>query len=131
MKIQVGLICIFLFVTSGVSIAQNKEQQILPQYAQQLIQKNQNKSGFVILDVRTPYEFQTGHIANAKLLNFYSSNFRSQLAKLDRNKTYLIYCRSGNRSGRSFRLMKQLGFTKIYDVIGGMIRWKQEGLPVQ
>ena len=131
MRIQIGLICFFFFLMIGIGTAQNRIQKVSPQQAQKLIQRNQNKSDFVVLDVRTPYEFQTGHIANAKLLNFYDSGFQTQLAKLDRNKTYLVYCRSGHRSGRSFELMKKLGFTNIYDIVGGIIRWKQEGLPTQ
>lgn len=66
----------------------------------------------VILDVRTTGEYQDGHVQNAKNLDFYSGDFEANLKKLDKTKSYVLYCRSGNRSGQATRLMKQLGFTQ-------------------
>lgn len=64
----------------------------------------------IIIDVRTASEYQDGHIQNSKNIDFYSSEFESNLKNLDRNKHYVLYCRSGNRSGQATRMMKQLGF---------------------
>lgn len=65
----------------------------------------------VILDVRTASEYGDGHVENSKNIDFYSDEFEAHLRKLDKTKLYLLYCRSGNRSGQATRLMKTLGFT--------------------
>ncbi|CAM2009132.1 rhodanese-like domain-containing protein [Acanthopleuribacter pedis] len=78
----------------------------------------------VLLDVRKPNEFQEGHIEGAQNIDFYSETFKDDLDELDRNKTYLVYCRSGGRSGRTSDLMKKMGFQRVYDLRGGIIAWK-------
>jgi len=105
-------------------------EDITPQEAFALIQDNQNNPDFVIIDVRTPEEFAEGHIENAVNLDYYSETFRDELNKLDKNKTYLIYCRSGRRSSNALSVMEELGFREAYNVLGGIIEWKAEGLPI-
>lgn len=85
--------------------------------------------GLVILDVRTPEEFGEGHIADAALLDFYRDDFADELAKLDRDVPYVLYCRSGNRSGQARAMMETLGFESVDDVDGGILNWQAEGLP--
>jgi len=104
-------------------------ENISPQEAFDLIQENKDNPDFVILDVRTPEEFAEEHIANALNIDFNSENFRDELDKLDKDKTYLIYCRSGNRSGKALEIMKELDFREVYNMSGGIIEWKTEGLP--
>lgn len=84
----------------------------------------------VILDVRTPDEFAAGHIEGAIMLDFYDADFAGQLAELDPDVPYLVYCRSGNRSGQTADLMAELGFTDVTDVDGGILSWAEAGLPV-
>ncbi|HPI39619.1 MAG TPA: rhodanese-like domain-containing protein [Pseudobdellovibrionaceae bacterium] len=72
----------------------------------------------VFLDVRTPQEFAEGHIQKALNLDFYNSNFEKEIKALDKNKEYKIYCRSGNRSQKTYELMKALGFKKIENIGG-------------
>lgn len=84
----------------------------------------------VVLDVRTPEEFAEGHLDDALLVDFYDEDFADQLAELDRDVPYLLYCRSGNRSGQARALMADLGFTDVADVDGGIVAWEQAGLPV-
>lgn len=83
-------------------------------------------SDVVILDVRTPGEIAQGKIAGAMELDFYSRDFAQKTAQLDKSKTYLIYCRSGNRSGQACNIMQQQGFSKLYNLKGGMIAWGQQ-----
>lgn len=73
----------------------------------------------VILDVRTVAEFQQGHAQEAVNIDFYSPVFLDEIKKLDVNKKYHVYCRSGNRSGQAEGLMKQLGFKDVQN-IGGL-----------
>jgi rhodanese-related sulfurtransferase len=84
----------------------------------------------VVLDVRTPAEYQEGHLPDAALIDFYEADFAEQLAELDRDAPYLLYCRSGNRSGQARALMEQLGFTNVADVDGGILAWAADGFPV-
>ncbi len=95
-----------------------------------LIQENRGSPDFVILDVRTPEEYDEGHIEGAINLNFYDDDYREQLKNLDRDDTYLLFCRSGNRSGQTLDIMIEFEFTTIYHMIGGMNEWNREGLPV-
>jgi rhodanese-related sulfurtransferase len=86
--------------------------------------------GLVILDVRTPEEFAEGHIDEAIMIDFYSDEFADQLAGLDPDVPYVLYCRSGNRSGQTLAFMEQLGFTSVQDVDGGVLAWQEAGLPL-
>lgn len=80
-----------------------------------------------ILDVRTPEECEEGIVPNAKTLNILDpSAFMEGLEKLDKNKTYFIYCRSGNRSGQACTIMDQNGFKATYNLVGGMMEWNGE-----
>lgn len=86
--------------------------------------------GVVVLDVRTPGEFAQGHLANAINVDFQSGYFEEEIAKLDKNATYAVYCRSGNRSGQAVKVMEDLGFTDMYDMNGGVIDWAAAGKPL-
>ena len=104
-------------------------EDITPQEAFTLIQNNQNNPDFVIIDVRTLAEFAGEHIENATNIDFYSEAFRDMLNNLDKNKTYLIYCRSGGRSGSALDIMAELNFREVYNILGGINQWKAEGFP--
>ena len=104
-------------------------ENVTPQEAFTLIQNNQNNPDFVIVDVRTPEEFAEEHIENAINVDFRSEAFRDELNKLDKNKTYLIYCRSGGRSGNALDIMAELDFGEAYNMLDGINGWVAEGLP--
>lgn len=84
----------------------------------------------VILDVRTPAEFAEGHLDRAQLVDFSAPGFRERIAQFDRSTTYLVYCRSGNRSGQATTIMAELGFAKVSDLHGGIGAWQTAGAPV-
>ncbi|MCX6140940.1 MAG: rhodanese-like domain-containing protein [Candidatus Kapabacteria bacterium] len=85
--------------------------------------------GLIILDVRTPEEYAAGHLANAKLMNYYDKNFTDQLKTLPKSKSVLIYCKSGRRSAETLALMKKLGYKKAYNMLGGFVAWSNEKRP--
>ena len=92
------------------------------------------ESGVVVLDVRTPGEFAAGHVAGAVNLSVASEgseHFDDEIAKLDRDKTYLVYCARGNRSAIAAQRMSKLGFTHLNDFSGGMQQWMKEGKAVE
>jgi rhodanese-related sulfurtransferase len=98
--------------------------------ASALIQANIGKADFVVFDVRTPSEFGQGHLSGALNIDYNAGNFRAEASKLDRNKRYLVYCRTDNRSGQAVGIMKELGFKEVYDMDGGISEWQAAGYPV-
>lgn len=83
--------------------------------------------GLVVLDIRTPEEVATGTLPGAIDVDFYSPTFESEIASLDRDTPYLVYCRSGNRSAQGVDLMVDLGFEEIYELDGGVVSWVESG----
>ena len=84
-------------------------------------------SGLVILDVRTPEEYAAGHLENAINIDYRASTFKDELGKLDKSKSYLVYCGSGKRSLESVKIMTELGFSHVYNLLGGITQWQAEG----
>jgi rhodanese-related sulfurtransferase len=84
----------------------------------------------VILDVRTPEEWAEGTISGAERINYHDDNFAQQVDKLDKNIPVYVYCRSGGRSSSAADLLKDKGFTKIYNLDGGITSWKENGFEV-
>ncbi len=81
----------------------------------------------VILDVRTPEEFSSGHLPGAINVDFEAPDFSSKIATLDKSLPYAVYCRSGNRSGQAVALMTADGFTSTYHLAGGIGAWVAAG----
>ena len=84
-----------------------------------------------IVDVRTPQEYQSGYIADAKNINVYDADFKTQIAKLDKTKPVFVYCKAGGRSADAAKKFVELGFTQVYDLQGGMMGWEHQKLPVE
>lgn len=82
-----------------------------------------------IIDVRTPEEFVKGHLINAKNININGSDFKTQIAKLDKAKPVFVYCLSGARSMSAYNYMTNEGFKEVYNLSGGIMKWRAAGLP--
>ncbi|NNC91595.1 MAG: rhodanese-like domain-containing protein [Acidimicrobiia bacterium] len=87
--------------------------------------------GVVLLDVRTPEEFSEVRVPGSVNVDFYAADFASQLDTLAKDVPYVVYCRSGNRSSQTMDIMRDLGFSEIWDVDGGIISWSEAGLPLE
>lgn len=87
---------------------------------EQVISENE----VTIIDVRTPGEYQSGHIKNAQNINVQSGDFKEKMENFDREKPIYIYCRSGSRSANAGRILEEMGFKEIYDLKGGILSWK-------
>ncbi len=125
------LLFFWLFVwgcTSGS--ADHQVYDLSAKQAAALIEKHRDDADFTILDIRTPAEFRQGHIAGAINIDFYDKQFRSKLAALDNSKSFLVYCRSGNRSRRAQGIFHELGFVHLYHLNGGVIDWQANALPL-
>lgn len=89
--------------------------------------KEMQDSNVLIVDVRTPQEYGNGHIEGAINVNVLDTNFPAEVkAKVEMGKQVMIYCRSGKRSARASRIMKDLGYPVIYDLKGGYLAWERE-----
>lgn len=94
-------------------------------------QQQQEQQPGVIIDVRTQEEWDEGHLAEADLhYNLLNGNFEAQLDSLDKDETYYLYCRSGNRSGKAAELMIENGFANVYN-IGGFQNLVDAGLEAE
>ncbi|MBI4180670.1 MAG: rhodanese-like domain-containing protein [Chloroflexi bacterium] len=123
------LLVIGVVLVSGCATNAAKTQNITTQEAHSLVQENTSNPDFVILDVRTQEEFDGGHLENAINLDFNSPTFRADLDKLNKQKTYLVYCLSGGRSSNAVTIMEELRFTKVYNMLNGILGWGVAGLP--
>jgi rhodanese-related sulfurtransferase len=108
--------------TSGTAV-----QHVDPLQAQKLIADKK----VVVLDIRTPGEFNGGRISGAKNIDFQGSDFEKRIENLDKSKSYLVHCASGGRSSHSLLLFKQHHFQSIYHLDGGIKAWQKAGLPVE
>ena len=87
------------------------------------------KSNAILLDVRTPEEYANGHLQQSTLLDFTDTNFKTNVSKLDRSKPIFVYCAAGGRSSKALKLMQELGFKEVYNMIGGFSAWEAKGFP--
>ncbi len=136
---------IFLIISIGLSLSasscsNNTEQGKQIQQNEQgktIISKDVNVAEFTelitegrgqVLDVRTPEEWSSGVIKGATKMNFFDNDFNTQLEKLDKNKPVYVYCKSGGRSGKATKQMKKMGFTAVYNLVGGIGAWDAAGM---
>lgn len=92
--------------------------------------KKTQTAGVVTLDVRTRGEFNQGHIAGAINIDVESDTFQNEVSKLDKSKSYAVYCQSGRRSGIATGEMKKLGFEHLFNLANGMNDWMSQGMGV-
>lgn len=97
----------------------------------ELLKKDPEHTGFVLLDVRTPSEYSEGHLRKSLNIDLNNSNFAQEVSKLDKAKYYVVYCRSGRRSAAAAEQMKSLGFDKISNMLGGTLKWMSESRPLE
>jgi rhodanese-related sulfurtransferase len=123
-----SILTLFFTGTSHLNAADSAViKQVSPDEAEKLVAANAGDRNFVVLDIRTPGEYRDGHFHGAVLINYHSSDFRDRLAALDKSRTYFMYCRSGNRSGRALAMMREMGFTRVYELRGGILAWVSSG----
>lgn len=105
-------------------LARAQEAAKLQNVNQKAFEAKMKAKNVVILDVRTPGEFKSGYIPGAINIDIYAADFQTQVQKLDKSKTYLVYCRSGARSSNAGNFMVTNGFKEVYNLQGGMMGWR-------
>ena len=114
------------------SVKQKKVQlseDIFPVEAWELISNSREDDDVTIIDVSTPREYKDLHLEGAININLISKFFKTRLDVMDKSRTYVVYCKLGGRSKIAQKLMQRLGFRTVYNIVGGTILWKEEGLP--
>jgi rhodanese-related sulfurtransferase len=130
----IALVLVYVEDCATQHLVKTKESHVIktlePKLTFEYIKKNRRNSNFVILDIRTPQEFQSGYIEGAINIDYYSPAFPTDLNKLEKSKTYFIYCRTGRRTADAIRIMTQKGFKNIYRTSGDIVAWRAAGLPL-
>ncbi|ALM47451.1 hypothetical protein AMR72_00215 [Flavobacterium psychrophilum] len=122
---------IFLFVLALVFLScetKTKEGAVLvsPQQFSQEIAMGTVQ----LVDVRTPEEFNNGHIKGAQNINLHDDDFANQINKLHKDKTVYVYCKAGRRSAEATATLKQNGFKNVVELDGGTNAWSDAGQPL-
>lgn len=121
-----GLLVLSLTCVSCGSNGQSVTQEVTADELKELI-----KQEILLVDVRTPNEYNQGRIANAKLINFRDADFAAQVANLDKGKSVAVYCAAGGRSTNAMKAFQDAGFKTIYNYRGGFGDWKQRGEEIE
>jgi rhodanese-related sulfurtransferase len=125
---HISIWLILSVVLAPVSVlAEPPLKDISARTAAALIQENQSNPDFIILDIRTPGEFDRGHVQGARNIDFNAQSFAKEFRSLDRKKTYLIYCRSGNRSRQLMRAVEKMNFKQVFHMRSGLVDWVGQG----
>lgn len=136
MKKLLFIISLGLSITAMSCSNKTEETNTTVQQENETISKDVNVTEFAklvdegkgqVLDVRTPEEWASGTIKGANKMNFFDADFKTQLEKLDKNKPVYVYCKAGGRSGKATKQMKKMGFTAVYNLVGGIGAWDDAG----
>ena len=122
MKSKVIIIILSLFSSAFIATAQ--ENEVITILETQTFKDSITNKKVQLIDVRTPDEYNSGHIETAENIDFFSEEFMIEFNKLDKEKPVYIYCKSGNRSGQSAIKLKDMGFKEIYDLKGGFLNYQ-------
>ncbi|PZP49598.1 MAG: hypothetical protein DI598_07440 [Pseudopedobacter saltans] len=119
-------VIVFLLALSPIGFL-NAQDSLSPKVFKQTIEANTNA---VLIDVRTPKEFEEGHLEKAKNIDFKNPNFLQKIDSLNRNTPIYLYCLAGSRSSAAAQKLKANGFTNIKQLDGGYLAWKNDNLPI-
>ena len=84
----------------------------------------------ILIDVRTPQEFEQGHLENSVNINIADRSFKEEVGKLDRSEPVYVYCKVGGRSAKAASILREMGFEEVYDLEGGIRNWGKSGMKV-
>lgn len=121
MKSFAAFLAIICLILSGCEKKEKPESNSLD--VQEFAEMINDPSEKIILDVRTPEEYNEGHIQYAKLINFYDEDFKEQVTQLNKEVPVYIYCASGVRSDKAATLLRQEGFREVYVLRKGFNEW--------
>lgn len=119
---------LYLFVISFIIFSCHSQTAVQTVDVKTYSEKINETPKAQILDVRTPEEYKSGHIENSDNVNWLGNSFVALTDKYDKKKPIFVYCKSGGRSSKASEKLAELGFTTIYNLDGGMLKWEAAGL---
>lgn len=122
-----GILTLFL-VSCKDSKSTEQVTVISPQEVREAVYDSNSHQ---LIDVRTIEEFDEGHLKKAQNICVTDSDFKENVAKLDKSQPVYVYCRSGKRSAKAAEILKDMGFKEIYDMEGGFLKWEDENLEIE
>ncbi|MEM5565513.1 rhodanese-like domain-containing protein [Psychroserpens sp. AS72] len=126
MKKKVLLMYCFALFAFAFSCKEAPQSEVIMVSAEEM-QELLELEDIQLVDVRTPEEYETGFIEHSQNIDYMSPTFDEDLTKLDKTKPIMVYCKSGGRSGKCSKKLKDAGFIKVYDLEGGITKWEFEG----
>ena len=117
-----------VFAISSCSNGQVKSTNMVLE-ANDFADKINATAAAVVVDVRTPEEFSKGHLKKAKNFDWNGDDFQKQISQVDKSKPVFVYCLSGGRSGLAAKQMRSDGFKEVFELSGGMMKWRAAKLP--
>ncbi|MBF6607446.1 MAG: thioredoxin [Flavobacterium sp.] len=114
-----------------ISCQGQKSEAVKNLSATEFAEKIKNTPDGQLIDVRTPGEYGAGNISNSRNIDWNGDQFEAEIATLDKSKPVLVYCKSGGRSGQAAEKLQKMGFTEIYNMNGGFLKWESAGLTDQ
>lgn len=130
MKTKIVFLFAFLLI-GAASFAQTIEKDSINVISIAEFEKMSAKKKNLVVDVRTPEEVAEGHLPGSININFLGENFAQEIETLNKKKTYLLYCKSGNRTRKAADLMEKAGFKHVYMLDGGITAWNAAGKPTE
>mgnify|MGYP000331623140 CR=1 FL=1 len=127
---KIALLCLLIGFLSCKG--QEKKSETFMDVNVEEFQKLIEKKGAQLIDVRTPGEYEKGHLKDALLINYMADDFKVKAFEgLNKSTPVLIYCASGGRSAKSAKMYKEAGFEKVYNMLGGFRAWKAKNLEIE
>lgn len=128
-KIKIALLGVIIISTLACNTALTQNADVLN--ANDFQVKISKEAAAQIVDVRTPEEYTEGHLEHAINIDYNGDNFDSEIERLDKSKPTFVYCLSGGRSAKAAEIMRKKGFRNVYEMKGGMLAWRNAGLPIE
>ena len=120
-----------LVIATALFACKKEQKRGTEQIAPAAFEKEMTADAGQLIDVRTPKEYNEGHLNGAKNLHIYDQNFITRLDSLDKDETVYVYCKAGGRSAEAVETLEGKGFKHIVELEGGMDAWKEAGKPVK
>ena len=125
MKKILSLLSIVVLISCGET-----NSQVVQNIKAEKFQEFSTLNDGIIIDVRTAAEFNSGHIKDATNIDFYANDFESKLKIVRKDVPIYVYCRSGGRSSSAAKKMEKLGFSEVYNLLGGIGSWNSKGYKI-
>jgi len=128
MKPTVNTVLLIFFITllSGSCGKASKDDSTLVTPEELSLKQEE----ILLIDVRTPREFEQGHLENSININIADRSFKEEVTKLDKSQPVYVYCKVGGRSAKAASILKEMGFEEVYDLQGGIRNWERSGMKV-